>query len=454
MIDIRKEADACASWPTRERLRALKRIIPRARVEDALARSRHDRALCPRLPGWFMAWFVIALGLFCRDCYRQVFRWLQPFRPNAIPPRSTFCEARQRLGVAPMRHLAEDTVRLLGRPETPGAFYRGLRTMALDGFTVDLPDTPRNDRAFGRPGGHRGPGAFPQARVLALCETGSHVLWRWLIKPYHRGEVTMAHRLLRDLRPDMLLLWDRNFLSYRTVAEVRAPKAHLLARIKSNLIFEPIRALVDGSYLAKLYRNAADRRADRGGIPVRIIEYTFDDPGRPGSGEPHRLLTTLLDDRLDPAGRLILLYHERWEEELAIDELKTHQRERPVLRSQTPGGVVQELYGLLLGHYVIRVLMHEAAASRGADPQRVSFTGALKILRCRLPECPAGGRGRSRWYHNLVAEIAEELLPERRDRINPRVIKRKMSNWAKKRPEHRHSPQPTKGFAEAIVLRR
>jgi hypothetical protein len=134
--------------------------------------------------------------------------------------------------------------------------------------------------------------------------------------------------------------------------------------------------------------------------------------------------------------------------------LKTHQRERPVLRSQTPAGVVQELYGLLLGHYVIRVLMHEAAASRGIDPQRISFTGALKILRCRLPECPASRRGRSRWYHNLVAEIAEEVLPQRRDRINPRVIKRKMSNWKKKRPEHRHYPQPTKGFAEAIVMRR
>jgi hypothetical protein len=454
VIDIGKEVDALASWPTRERTRALKRIIPRARVEDVLARSGRDRTVCPRLPGWFMVWFIIALGLFCRDCYRQVFRWLQPYRPGANPPRSTFCEARQRLGVAPMRHLADAVVRLLGRPETTGAFYRGLRLMALDGFTADLPDTPRNDRAFGRPGGHRAPGAFPQARVLALCETGSHVLWRWLIKPYHRGEVTMAHRLLRDLKPDMLLLWDRNFLSSQTVAEVRAQRAHLLARIKANLIFTPIRVLGDGSYLAQFYRSAADRRADRGGILVRIIEYTFDDPGRPGSGEPHRLLTTLRDDHRDPAETLILLYHERWEEEITIDELKTHQRERPVLRSQTPAGVVQELYGLLLGHYVVRVLMHEAAASVGIDPQRVSFTGALKILRCRLPECPASRRGRSRWYHNLVAEIAEEVLPERRDRINPRVIKRKMSNWKKKRPEHRHYPQPTKGFAESIVMRR
>jgi hypothetical protein len=454
VIDIGTEVDALASWPTRERTRALKRIIPRARVEEVLARTGHDRANCPRLPGWFLVWFVIALGLFCRDCYRQVFRWLQPFRPGAIPPRSTLCEARQRLGVAPMRLLAEQVIRLEGKPTTPGAFYRGMRTMALDGFVVDLPDTPANERAFGRPGSGRAPGAFPQARVLALCETGSHVLWRSLIKPCHRGEVTMAHHLLRFLRPDMLLLWDRNFLSYQTVAEVRQRRAHLLARIKSNLIFEPIRTLSDGSYLAKLYRSPADRRKDRDGILVRIIEYTFHDPGRPGSGELHRLLTTLLDEVLDPARTLIVLYHERWEEEVTIDELKTHQRERPVLRSQTPGGVVQELYGLLLGHYVIRVLMQEAAVSQGLDPQRMSFTGALKILRCRLPEAPASRRGRSRWYHNLIAEIREEVLPERRDRINPRVIKRKMSNWRKKRPEHRHYPQPTKEFAEAIVMRR
>src|SRR4051812_16337113 len=453
-IDIGTEVDALASWPTRERTRALKRIIPRARVEEVLARTGHDRARCRRLPGWFLVWFVIALGLFCRDCYRQVFRWLQPFRPGAIPPRSTLCEARKRLGVAPMRLLTEQVIRLQGTPTTPGAFYRGMRTMALDGFVVDLPDTPSNQRAFGRPGSGRAAAAFPQARVLSLCETGSHVLWRSLIKPCARGEVTMAHHLLRSLQKDMLLLWDRNFLSYRTVSEVRQRGAHLLARIRSNLIFEPIRVLSDGSYLAKLYRSPADRRMDRDGIPVRIIEYTFDDPGRPGSGEAHRLLTTLLDEALDPAETLIVLYHERWEEELTIDELKTHQRERPVLRSQTPGGVVQELYGLLLGHYVIRVLMQEAAAVSGIDPHRLSFTGTLKILRCRLPESPASRRGLRQWYRNLVAEVAEEVLEERRDRINPRVIKRKMSNWRKKRPEHRNHPQPRKDFKAAIVMRR
>ena len=433
MINLRQETDALASWPTGERLRALQRIIPRAQVEAALAQTGHDRAVCTRLPGWFMMWFIIALGLCCRDCYRQLFRWLQPFRPGAVPGRSTLCEARKRLGIAPLRVLAERVICLLGLPSTPGAFYRGMRTMALDGFVLDLADTPANERAFGRPGSGRAPGAFPQVRLLALCETGSHVLWRFLLKSLRHGEVSRAPYRLRFLQEDMLLLWDRNFLNYATLSAVLQRRAHLLARISSNRIFESIQVLPDGSYLSKLYRSSADRRRDRDGIVVRIIEYRLDDPTRPGVGERHRLLTTLLDAELDPATTLVCLYHERWEEELSIDELKTHQRERPVLRSQTPAGVVQEVYGLLLAHYLVRVLMHEAAATQDLDPRRLSFTATLKILRCRLPECPASQRGCRRWYHRLVQEIAEAVLEPRRNRVNPRVIKRKMSKWPKKK---------------------
>lgn len=207
--------------------------------------------------------------------------------------------------------------------------------------------------------------------------------------------------------------------------------------------------------MAHTWRSCIPRRVtarDEGGLVVRIIEYTFDDPGRPGSGETHRLLTTLLDARKHPAKRLIVLYHERWEEELAIDELKTHQRERPVLRSETPDGVVQEIYGLLLGHFVIRKLMCEAAATADCAPRELSFVNTLKILRCRLPEAPRSPRGLQCWYDDLLTEIAEERLPPRRNRVNPRVSKRKMSNWAKKRPKHRNSPQPTKKFRESIVM--
>jgi hypothetical protein len=449
---LSRDAKVAVRFATAERVQALKRIVPKAAIGAVLRKTGRDGTYCRRLPRWFVVWFVIAMGLFCQDSYRQVFRWLHRFRRRTTPGRSTLCEARKSVGVAPLRMLAEQVIQLQGRPTTPHAFYAGMRLMALDSFVVDVPDTPANERAFGRPKSGRAAGAFPQARVLSLCEIGTHVLWRSLIKPHRRGEVPMARFLLRQLEENMLLLWDRNFLSYDLVKQVRERKAHLLARIKKNLVFTPIRRLSDGSFLAKLYPSPRHRERDEGGIVVRIIEYTFDDPGRPGSGAKHRLLTTLLDARRHPAGRLIVLYHERWEEEVAIDELKTHQRERPVLRSETPAGVVQEIYGLLLGHYIVRKLMCEAAILADCAPRELSFVNTLKILRCRLPECPRSPRGVTRWYHDLLSEVAEEKLEPRRDRVNPRVIKRKMSNWTKKRDQHRHFPQPTKNFRRSIVM--
>ncbi|MBK8619622.1 MAG: IS4 family transposase, partial [Anaerolineales bacterium] len=296
-----------------------------------------------------------------------MFRWLQDFQPRGIPGRSTLCEARKRLGNRPLLALFKRVVCLLGKPETPGAFYRGMRVMAADGFVLNIADTPANEKAFGRPKSGRGLAAFPQVRVLALCETGSHVIWRFLIKSIFRSEISMLSYLIGLLESDMLLLWDRGFFSYDSVSQVLARKAHLLIRLKSSNVFKPIKRLSDGSFLSKIYRCESDRRHDCNGITVRIIEYTFTDPNIAGSGQKHRLLTTLLDPQLDPAKTLICLYHERWEEELTFDEIKTHQRERPVLRSQTPAGVIQEIYGLLLGHYVIRVLMHEAAETRQID---------------------------------------------------------------------------------------
>jgi hypothetical protein len=441
--------------PSDERIRALERIIPPDVVQQVLEQTGHARRNCPRLPHWFMAYFVIALSLFRKDSSRQVFKNLQRFQPGGTPQRNTLTQARKGLGVAPLRRLVNQVVRLLATPQTPGAFYRGMRLMATDGFVLDLPDSPDNARIFGKPQSGRAEGAFPQARVLALCETGTHAFYRWMVKPISTGEVRMAPYVLRWLEEDMLLLWDRNFLSYKNLQQVRRRQAHLLARIKSNLIFEPIEALCDGSYLAKMYPSPKHRAADQEGILVRLIEYTLDDPGRPHEGKPHRLLTTLLDADLDPAKELIVLYHQRWEEELAIDEVKTHQEEGGLLRSQTPAGVVQEIDGLLLGHYAVRSLMSQAAAPGGLDPRRLSFVGTLKVLRCRLPEVPkdpTDQAGRQRWWQDLLAEVAEEVLPPRRSRINPRVIKRKMSKWPKKRPHHRQTPQPTKPFRESIVI--
>jgi hypothetical protein len=443
-----------------DRLEGLRRIIPRHLIRQTLKQCPRRR-FCPRLPDWFMVHFVLAMGLFCRDCYRQVFRWLRRWQAGAIPPRSSLCEARKRLGVAPLVKLAQRIVRLLGEASTPGAFYRGmrkaeppLRLMALDGFAIDVADTPDNQRVFDRPASDKGRSAFPQVRVVALCEAGTHVMWKWLIKPCTWDERPMAEHLLRHLQGDMLLLWDRNFLSHDRVKTIADAGAKLLARISNWPVFQPIQRLSDGSCLAKLYGNPKDRKHDQAGIVVRIIEYTFDDRHRPGHRQKHRLLTLLLDEKLDPALTLIELYHQRWEEELAVDEVKTHEMERPVLRSQTPAGVIQELYALLLDHFIVRTLMVEAAGRQNLDPRRLSFTGAIKILRCRIAQCPTNRSAQRRWYQDLLAEVAEEKLPPRRDRLNPRVIKRKYSKWKVKRAIHYRYPQPTKSFHENVVMLR
>lgn len=451
MLHVGMEARAISDAA---RLAGLKRIVPLKIVKMVLRQSHRRRRRCGRLSATLVLWFVLALGLFCRDCYRQVFRCLGPFYKGGVPGRSTLCEARKSLGVRPLVLLVQQVVALLASSTTQGAFYRGMRLMALDGFVVDVPDLPENQQVFGRSPGSRGAAAFPQVRLLALCEVGTHVIWRWLIKPISWSEQSMCPPVLRHLQAGMLLLWDRNFLNWDRFQQVISSGAQLLARVQNQQIFKPLQRLSDGSYLARLYKNGQRHIRSDPSTMVRIIEYTFTDPHRPGAGQKHRLLTTLLDPALDPARRLVALYHERWEEELTIDELKNHQLERPVLRSQTPAGVIQELYALLLDHYIVRVLMLEAAALSQLPPRQLSFTGAIKILRCRIAEYPSKPRDQNRWWRNLLNEIAQETLPPRRNRINPRVIKRKMSRWKKKRPPHYHHPQPTMPFARSVKVLR
>jgi Transposase DDE domain/Insertion element 4 transposase N-terminal len=455
MIHLARDFEQMPEHLSSERLLALERIIPPETVQAVLEQTGHAHRYCPILPHLFVTYLVLGLGLFGKDSHTIVFKHFQRFRPGGTPGRNTIAEARRALGVAPMRLLADKVVRPLATKDVPGCFYRDLRMMAVDGFVLNLPDTPANERVFGRPQSGRAPGAFPQARVLALCEVGTHVICQHLIKPCHRGETSMAPWVLRGLTENMLLLWDRNFFSYKLLKLVKDKNAQLLARIKCNLIFKPIQELSDGSYLAKAYPSARHREKDKDGILVRIIEYTLGETKEGKPAEVHRLLTTLLDEKTDPATDLIVLYHERWEEELAIDEVKTHQMEKKTLRSKAPCGVVQEIEGLLLAHFVIRELMVAAAEMAGVAPRQMSFTNTLKILRLRLPEVPKNTKnkaGRQRWWKDLLAEVSEHTLEPRRHRVNPRVIKQKMSKWPKKRAHHRNPPQPSKPFRNSINI--
>jgi len=453
MFRIGTEAVALAGCCRAQRLQALKRIIPLSKVTAALKKARRSGSFCCRTPDAFMIWFVIGLGLFCGDCYRQIYRWLVPWVKGDVPGRSTLCEARQRLGVAPLVCLSQQVVHLLGSPEVPGCYYQGLRRMVIDGFKLTVPDTPACSRVFGRQRNGRGAAAYPQVKVVGLVEAGTHVFWKWLVKGCQVEETRLVKPLLRHLAPDMLLYWDRGLASFELVRQVVDRGAQLLARWKSKRILVPIRRLKDGSYLARIYAHTQDRRAQRHGIMVRIMEYTLttDKHRQP---EKHRLLTTLLEAREHPAVTLIEEYHCRWEEEVAIDEFKTHEIERSVLRSQTPGGVIQEIYGLMLAHFVLRALMVQAAQQVPVSPLRLSFTGTLKILRCRLPECPSVPEAKDQWWRHLLTELTEELNPPRRQRLNPRLIKRQQSKWLTKRQHHYQLPQPTTPFRRTIVMLR
>lgn len=442
-----------------DRLAGLTEVIRPEQVEQALRRAGkvNERQCC--LTHEVTLWVVLAMGTLTDLPIRQVFKACRRFHQDeATPLRSSLCEARKRLGTEPLRQLYTAIAQPLATTATPGAFYQGLRLMAVDGTVLDVPDFPANVAAFGRPTGGRGDGAFPQVRKLSLVEVGTHAEVAFAAGPCTTGEATLVRGLLPHLHAGMLLLWDRNFFSYGLWKTLRRRGVHILARIKKNLVLKPLRTLADGSYRAKIYRSAGDRAKGRGGIVVRVIRYTLDDPQRVGHGEEHRLLTSRLDAPSSPAVALVRLYHERWEIELTIDEQKTHQDPRRAskpaqLRSQTPEGVRQELYALSLGHYVTRALMVQAASARQLDPERLSFTSCLQILRTRLPE--AAGRSRRElraWYEGLLWEMGQEVLPPRVNRVNPRVVKRKMSKFKKKRPQHRTIPPLTKAFVETVVM--
>ncbi len=443
-----------------DRLKGLSKVISPELSEQALLENGLGNQRACRLSHPVMLWVVLAMGVLTHLPIRQVFKHARRMRPGErTPSRSNLSEARQRLGVAPVRWLHERVVRPLATPQTPGAFYKGWRLMGVDGTVQDAPDTDANAACFGRSSGGRGDGAFPQVRKVSLVELGTHVEVALAIGGWQDSEQTLVEQLFDKIPADALLLEDRGFFSYKHWKKLDAQGVKLLVRIKSNMILKPILRLSDGSYLAKVYPSSYDRDKDRDGIVVRVIEYTLDDPRRTGHGEVHRLLTNLLDAETYPAVELVCLYHERWEEELVFDEQKTHQDPRRAgkaahFRSQTPEGVKQELYALSLGHFVIRALMLEAAATeQNLDVDRLSFTGCLRILQARLPECDASTPlSLEQWYRLLLAEMAQERIEPRRNRSNPRVVKRKMSKFAKKRPEHRHRPPLNKTFAQTVVI--
>ena len=343
------------------------------------------------LPAQVVVYYVIALALYMRSSYREVLRcllegvqWLRdPSLKVRVAGKSGISQARTRLGWEPLRQLHDELVRPVARRGTRGAWYRAWRLASLDGSTLDVADEKVNEEAFSRPGTSRGASAYPQIRFVSLVENGTHVLFGSQMDGYRTSEITLAKAVLPHLRKGMLCLADRQFFGFELWRRAQTTGADLLWRMKKNMRMAAEKRLPDGSYLSHVYPSERDWRHKTNGRVLRVIDYRLE--GIEGAEPIYRLATTILDPVQAPAEELAALYHERWEIETAFDELKTHLRgAQIVLRSKTPDLVRQEFYGLLMAHFAIRTLMHEAALKAGEDTDRLSFLHAVRVIRRKL----------------------------------------------------------------------
>jgi len=367
------------------------KTFPTAKVREVLEATGKAGKRQRDLPSHVVVYYVIALALYMNSSCREVLRclleglqWLRgPSSPLKVTGKSGISQARTRIGWEPLQRLHDAIVGAIAVPATKGAWYRRWRLVSLDGSTLDIADDPANDAAFGRPAASRGDSAYPQIRFVSLVESGTHVLFGTRMAGCGTSELALAMDVLPNLKPGMLCLADRNFFGFAFWNRARETGADLLWRVKGNARLPRETPLPDGSYLSRIYACERDRRHKTSGVTVRVIDYRLDGVA---DAEPlYRLVTTILDPN-SPAEELAALYHERWEIETTFDELKTHLRgARIVLRSKTPDLVRQEFYGLIMAHFAVRSLIHDAALRADEDPDRLSFLHAVRVIRRKLP---------------------------------------------------------------------
>jgi hypothetical protein len=395
-------------------LGVIAKFFPTEKIHEVLEETKRASVRERDLPAHVVVYYVIALALYMRSSYREVLRcllegvqWLlDPSTKVKVAGKSGISQARSRLGVEPLKRLYHAVVAPIAEKRTKGAWYRQWRLVSLDGSTLDVADTAENEEAFGRPGSSRGSSAFPQLRFVGLLENGTHVLCGAHMDRYATDELTLAEKVIPWLRPGMLCMADRFFPGYKLWRAAAKTGADLLWRMRQNARLDVEKRLPDGSYLSRLYASTADRRKKRNGIMVRVIDYRLKDV--PGAEALYRLITTILDHQQAPAKELAALYHERWEIETTLDELKTHLRgAQIVLRSKTPELVQQEFFGLLMAHFAIRGLMHEAALKADEDPDRLSFVHSVHVVQRRMARYAA------------IPPSAEKSSPRSDPRRNP-----------------------------------
>lgn len=444
-------------------LGVLTATFPRTLVDEVIKETGRREQRNRLLPAHLTVYYVLAMTLYSSAGYEEVMRslteglaWASDGRErHQLPSQVAISKARTRLGPKPLAQLFARACVPLATPATAGAFYRGRRLLSMDGATIDVADTPANAQVFGRAGTGRGDGsAFPQLRMLAIAECGTHAIVAAAMDSYDVGEVTLAKGLVTAaLRPGMLVLADRGFTAFPLWDKASRTGADLLWRAKGNAVLPVLERHDDGSYRSELVATE-DKRARQNVLTVRVVEYAIDDEGRPGAKDTsYRLVTTILDPAEAPAEELAALYAQRWEIESTFDELKTHQRgPRVILRSRTPEGVYQEAWGYLCVHYALRALIHTAADQSGLDPDRISFTKTLHAARRSVRTGLNATVTLASALRRAITEILHPLLPKRRLRANARVVRRKMSNYNVKRAQHRPWPTPKQPIGHAVRI--
>lgn len=414
----------------------LREHIDPAWIEEALAYSGTASIRRRRLPADQVVWLVIGMALYRNEPIEYIVDSLEvalPDRRDTLVAKSAITQARQRLKEEPLAYLFATTAAEWAMRSAEADRWRGLAIYALDGTTMRVPDSTENRKEFGGQHTHRGESGYPQVRVVAMLAVRSHILSAFRFAPYTYGETTLARDVWREVPERSLVILDRGFLVKKDLIDLETSgERHWLCRTKSNTKWAIVEKLGRDDYLVEWDVHET-------GLPrtwqMRAIHYK-----RKGHARA-TILTSLTDAEKYPAKELIALYHERWEVELAYDEIKTHLLEREeCIRSRTPEGVRQELWGIAIAYNLVRREMERVAEKARVPPTRISFVAALMYFREEMSWLV----GRRLAYGtiprrllNLERNLKRLILPERRERTAPRAVKVKMSNYARKRPPSR-----------------
>lgn len=410
----------------------LTRIVPFEMVDAALSETNTVQQRLRVLPSRVVVYVLLAAALFADLGYGQVWARMCCGLDGLIvahPTASALAAARRRIGVAPMRALLD----LIRGPATglatTGVYWRGRLVCAIDGTILCCADTPANLAVYHRGGGYQGGTGYPMVRVLALVACGTRTIIDVVFGTDRIGEISYAHDLLGGLRRGMVVLADRNFAVTAWITAVADTGADVLVRVKANRRLPVCRQLPDGSHLTRLGR-----------LEVRVITATITITTSAGRRtETYRLITTVLDPAC-PAVEIVGLYHQRWEIETAFGELKSTTLSGRVLRARTPTGVDQEVYALLIIYQALRVAISDATLARpDLDPDRGSFTVALHAARDQLVLAAGIIADTAIDLVGVIGRhVLDHLLPARRLRTSPRVVKRAISKYVASTAKGRH----------------